>query len=75
MSSKTDDVPAEALKPYTIKAEGISATLIGYGARVTHLFLKDKNGEERDVIVGYDTPERYVQDTKTNHTYYGCMVG
>lgn len=42
---------------------------------MTHLHVKDKEGVERDVVVGYDDPAEYYKDTKSSRTYYGCIVG
>lgn len=60
---------------YTISAPGINATFIAYGARLTKLFVNDKNGNPQDVVLGYDNGTRYLQDTETDHTYYGPIVG
>lgn len=60
---------------YTISADNITAMFIPYGARLTHLLVPDRGGVEQDVIAGYDTGERYLQDTETNHTYFGPVVG
>lgn len=67
--------PSDPLTPVTISADGINATFIGYGARLTHLYVNDKNNVPRDVVVGYDNPYQYVIDTATNHTYFGAVVG
>jgi aldose 1-epimerase len=66
---------SDSFKPYTICAPGINATFIGYGARLTHLYVPDKHGAQRDVVVGYDDPNQYLKDTLTNHTYFGPIVG
>ena len=60
---------------YTISAPGINASFINYGARLTNLYVNDKNGTPQDVVLGYDTPMQYINDTKTVHTYYGPVVG
>lgn len=60
---------------YTITAENITAKFIPYGARITSLLVQDRNGTEQDVVTGYDTGEGYLQDTETNHTYFGPVVG
>jgi aldose 1-epimerase len=60
---------------YTITANDITAKFIPYGARLTSLLVPDRNGVEQDVVAGYDTGERYLQDTETNHTYFGPVVG
>lgn len=56
---------------YTISAPGINASFINYGARLTNLFVHDKDGVVRDVVLGYDTPKEYINDTNGAHTYYG----
>lgn len=60
---------------YTITAPGINASFINYGARLTNLYVNDKNGKPQDVVLGYDTPTQYINDTNTVHTYYGPVVG
>ena len=60
---------------YTISADNITAKFIPYGARLTSLLVPDRNGTQQDVVAGYDTGERYLQDTETNHTYFGPVVG
>ena len=60
---------------YNLSAEGITASWIPYGARLTNLYVKDKNGKPQDVVIGYDTGAEYLHDTETNHTYFGAVVG
>ena len=60
---------------YTISAPGINASFIPYGARLTNLFVEDKNGSPQDVVLGYDEGTQYLNDTETVHTYYGPIVG
>ena len=60
---------------YTIKAENITATLIPYGARLTHLLVPDSKGNTQDVVVGYDNPQQYLHDSETNRTFFGAVVG
>ncbi|EMC99907.1 hypothetical protein BAUCODRAFT_354698 [Baudoinia panamericana UAMH 10762] len=60
---------------YTLTANGISASFIPYGARITNLLVKDKNGTYQDVVLGYDNTTQYLTDTETNHTYFGPVVG
>lgn len=61
----------DPLQEYTISAENISATYIPYGARLTSLTVPDRDGTDTEVVVGYDDASTYVQDTATNHTYFG----
>jgi len=75
-----DDSPfppfsGDPFKKYELKADGIQASFIPYGARLTNLLVHDKNGDWQDVALGYDSGERYLEDTLTNHTYFGPVVG
>lgn len=74
-SAPYPEFSGDAFKAYTISAEGINATFIPYGARLTHLYVPDKNGNPQDVAVGYDEGARYLEDSETNHTFFGCIVG
>ncbi|KAK6514730.1 hypothetical protein TWF281_004925 [Arthrobotrys megalospora] len=61
----------DPFQTHTIKAKGIEVSLIGYGARVTNLFVKDNKGKMQDVVVGYDNTKDYLKDT----SYFGPVVG
>jgi aldose 1-epimerase len=58
----------DPFQKYNLSAPGINATFIGYGARVTNLYVYDKNGNSQDIVLGYDDPHQYVKDDATNHT-------
>lgn len=58
-----------------ITADGITATFIPYGARLTNLIVNDRNGKPQDVVLGYDDATQYLNDTETVHTYFGPIVG
>ena len=60
---------------FTISAPGINASFIPYGARITNLFVNDRNGDPQDVVLGYDNGTAYLNDTETVHTYFGPVVG
>ncbi|KAJ5692905.1 hypothetical protein N7462_002328 [Penicillium macrosclerotiorum] len=72
-SSSTSNDPH--FQTYTIQAENITAKLIPYGARLTSLLVPDRNGNVQDVVVGYDDPHYYLQDSETNRTFFGATVG
>ena len=59
----------------TLSAKGIKASFIPYGARLTNLYVSDKNGKMQDVVLGYDSGKDYLNDTETAHTYFGAVVG
>ncbi|MCJ1282626.1 hypothetical protein MMC26_001951 [Xylographa opegraphella] len=66
---------ASPFTKYTISAPGISASFIPYGARITNLYVNDKDGNSQDVVLGYDNGTQYLHDTETVHTYFGPVVG
>ena len=61
------------LQKYTLSSPGINASYIGYGARLTNLYVFDKDGVSRDVVLGYDQGSGYVNDTEHEHTYFGAV--
>lgn len=65
----------DPFKKYHLQANGIKASFIPYGARLTNLYVKDRNNAWQDVAVGYDDGKEYLHDTETNHTYFGAVVG
>ncbi|CAO2648021.1 Nn.00g089430.m01.CDS01 [Neocucurbitaria sp. VM-36] len=58
---------------YTLEAPGIKAQFIPYAATLTNLFVKDKNGVERDIVLGYDNASYYPVDP--GHPVYNAIPG
>lgn len=58
---------------HTIKAKGIEASFMEYGAVITNLWVNDKHGVKRDVILGWDDTTQY--NVNTQHPYFGALVG
>lgn len=57
---------------YTISNKnGMRVSITDLGATVQSIVLKDKNGKETDVVLGYDTPEEYL----SNDGFVGAFVG
>lgn len=50
---------------------GMVVQIINYGAAITSLRVPDKDGKIEDVVLGYDSPQGYVDGT----TYFGAVVG
>ncbi|KAI0401154.1 aldose 1-epimerase [Xylaria palmicola] len=74
----TNFVRAHAPKPgvdgkYTISSSRVKAQFIPYGATLTNLFVKDKNGDDVDVVLGYDDPAYYPKDP--GHPVYNSVPG
>ena len=60
------------VKEYTVEnANGMSFSAIEFGAVIRRIFVKDKNGELADVVLGFDS----VQDYENDDTYLGAVVG
>jgi aldose 1-epimerase len=65
----------DPLQKYELSASGIRATFIPYGARLTSLFVCDKNGDEQDIVLGYDNAADYIKNDEGSHNYFGPIVG
>lgn len=62
----------EELSLFTIEnEEGTRVVVTDLGATIVSIFVKDKDGAERDVVLGYDTPEGYYQGT----CFFGACIG
>ena len=59
---------------YTITDnKGNRLSVINYGATIQSLIVKNKNGEERDVVLGFDNLTQY--EDSTDRTYFGAVCG
>ncbi len=57
---------------YTLtNANGMIVKITNYGGIVTSLMVPDKNGKLDDVVLGFDTFEKYL----AGHPYFGAIVG
>ena len=67
---KSDDAPATDL--YTLSnPSGMKAKITNYGGIVTELHVPDKNGNNGDVVLGYDKLSSYIEASP----YFGCITG
>lgn len=48
------------------------AAFTNYGARIVSLFMPDKNGELKDVVLGFSGVEQY---RKSTEPYFGAIIG
>ena len=64
---------ADADGKYWIHGTGISAAFVPYGASISNLLVKDKNGIVRDVVTGFDNATHYTLDTQ--HGHFGGVPG
>ena len=61
----------ESISCYAIYTPELRLNLLDYGATVQSLFVKNKNGEWIDVVLGYDTIREYEE----NDGYLGACIG
>ena len=75
VTEKIYDIEQEGikLKEYTLSNEKITVNVINRGGAVKNIFVKGKNGEVQDVVLGYDSAEEYVDDYTI--ICYGALVG
>lgn len=66
------EVDGQQVDIFVLKnASGMEVRITNYGGIITSLFVTDKMGDSRDVVLGYDTLVEYVD----NNPYFGCLVG
>lgn len=62
----------EQAKLYTIKNEnGMEIAVSDYGAALVNVFVPDREGKIKDVVLGYDSAEAY----EAGDVYFGATVG
>lgn len=61
----------EAVSQITLDNGTLSCQVLTYGAILRTLYVPDRNGDRRDIVLGYDTLKEYERDT----TYLGAVVG
>ena len=67
---KTGD--GQAVDLYTLSnPSGMKAKITNYGGIVTELHVPDKNGDNGDVVLGYDKLSSYIEASP----YFGCITG
>jgi len=52
-------------------ANGMTVKITNYGGIITHLLVPDRNGVAADVVLGFDTLDKYL----AGHPYFGAIVG
>ncbi|NUO02646.1 MAG: galactose mutarotase [Saprospiraceae bacterium] len=62
----------EAVDQYTlVNGKGMEVTVITYGGIITSWTAPDKNGQYRNVVLGFDNLAGYVGD----HPFFGAIIG
>ncbi|KAJ2457785.1 hypothetical protein GGF42_002469 [Coemansia sp. RSA 2424] len=55
--------------------QGTSAYVTTWGARLTRLIIKDKNGQPRDIVAGFETYEQWQSSLLIDDPYFGATIG
>ncbi len=63
------------MQTFILENSFLKAHFINYGATLTHLFVNDKQGVSRDVVLGFDDPQDYIRVGQAQNPYFGCIVG
>lgn len=62
----------QALKAFTLKNDnGCEVKITNFGGKVMTLKVPDKDGNIEDVVLGYETPEEYVEGNGS----FGALIG
>src|SRR5260370_42075843 len=57
---------------YTLtNRNGLEVQITNYGGAVVSIRTPDRSGEMTDIVLGYDQPQGYVDDT----TFFGALIG
>lgn len=68
-----DTVDGKITNLYIIKnANGMTAAITNYGGRVVSLLVPDKNGDMKDISIGYGGVRDYVTNEES---YFGATIG
>ncbi|KAJ2743502.1 hypothetical protein GGI20_003687 [Coemansia sp. BCRC 34301] len=54
---------------------GTSIYVTTWGARLTQFVIRDKNGQQRDIVAGFETYEQWQNSLLTDDPYFGATVG
>ncbi len=63
------------MESYILENGGIKARILNYGATITHLWVPDRDGNQRDVVLGFDDPREYEKVGRGLNPYFGAIIG
>ena len=67
-----DTVNGKAVKLYTLRNKnGMAVEISNYGATLVSIHVPDKDGNDGNVLLGYDS----IQGFYNGKSYFGCVVG
>ena len=76
-AAKYDTVVNEKpVKLFTMKnANGMEVSITNFGGRVVQILVPDKDGNLKDVVLGYDNIEQYVDTAQFGGSDFGAAIG
>ena len=65
------------IKLFTLKNEnGLEIKITNYGGIITSWLIPDKNGNKTDIVLGFNSYEKYREDKYLNNCpYFGAIIG
>lgn len=70
----TDTIEGKPTALYVVKNDnGLEACITNYGGRLVSLMVPDKDGDLRDIVLGFDSVQAYYPEN--NHTDFGASIG
>jgi aldose 1-epimerase len=70
-SARLDGKPIEV---FTLtNGRGMEMQVLSYGGIITSLKVPDKNGQAADVVLGFDSPQQYLEQPPP--PYFGALIG
>lgn len=67
------EVNGKPVELYTLHAGDVTMQVTNYGARVVSLWTPDRDGKYEDIVLGYETLDRYLNNT--GERFLGAVVG
>ena len=61
----------DSIDLYTLSGDQITVKIMTYGAIVTSIVTPDKDGNQADIALGFDTLDPYMEE----HPYFGATIG
>jgi aldose 1-epimerase len=73
-STSTARVDGKPIEMFTLTSgRGIEMQVISYGGIITSLKVPDRDGRTADVVLGFDSPQRYLDQPPP--PYFGALIG
>ncbi len=66
-------VDNKAVSLYTLRAGALTMQVTNYGARVVTLWTPDRDGKYEDIVLGFESIDRYINNT--GERFLGAVVG